>query len=81
VLFSGNNFGKPLAVGTYALSREVLDDTPLGFAAVSFRTAFLGVDKLRTMDNAVGSVVVDSTASGARRIRVDAEVVRWGRGF
>lgn len=81
VLFSQNNFGKPLAVGTYTLTRQVLDDTPAGYASVSFRTAFLGVDKLVTMDNAVGSVVVEATASGARRIRVDAEVVRWGRGF
>jgi len=81
VLFSRNNFGKPLAPGTYTLTHRVFDETPAGYAAVSFRTAFLGVDKLVTMDNAVGSVVVEATPSGARRIHVDAEVVRYGQGF
>jgi len=82
VLFSGNNFGKPLAVGTYPLRREVLDDTPLGFASVTFRSSqLLGGDKMRTMDNAVGSVVVEATPSGGRLIRVDVEVVRWGSTF
>lgn len=77
VLFSGNNLGKPLALGTYPLVHEVLDETPLGMAAVSFRSALFG-DKLRTMDNAVGSVIVEKDAAGAIVIRVDAEVVRWG---
>jgi hypothetical protein len=81
VLFSGNNLGKPLAVGTYPLSLEILDNTPIGRASVSFRPSALGGDKLRTMDNAAGSVVVDSLASGARRIHIDAEVTRWGRIF
>ena len=77
VLFSGNNLGKPLAVGTYPLVHEVLDNTPLGMAAVTFRPSSLGGDKLRTLDGAVGNVVVDSSASGARTIRVEAELVRW----
>jgi hypothetical protein len=42
VLFSGNNLGKPLAVGTYPLVHEVLDNTPLGRAAVSFRSSAMG---------------------------------------
>jgi hypothetical protein len=81
VLFSGNNLGKPLAVGTYPLSLDILDNTPIGRASVSFRPSALGGDKLRTMENAAGSVVVDSLANGARRIHVDAEVTRWGRIF
>ena len=80
VLFSGNNLGKPLEVGTYPLVHQVLDDTPHGMASVTFRTS-LFPDKLRTMDNAAGNVVVDSLASGARRIHIDADLVRWGRIF
>jgi hypothetical protein len=80
VLFSGNNLGKPLALGTYPLTHEVIDNTPLGMAAITFRSSMFG-DKLRTMDNAVGNVIVEKDASGSIVIRVDAEVVRWGEVF
>jgi len=80
VLFSGNTFGKPLETGTYQLVHQVLDDTPLGKASVSFRPSFLG-DKLRTMDNASGTVVVEKDANGEIVIKVDADVVRWGEVF
>lgn len=81
VLFSGNNLGKPLAVGTYTLSNEVLDDTPAMRAQVVFRPSALGGDKLRTLDNSAGSVVVEATPTGGRIIRVNADVVRWGAAF
>ncbi|HVF38466.1 MAG TPA: hypothetical protein VM939_01110 [Gemmatimonadaceae bacterium] len=79
IIFSGNRFNKPLAVGTYKLSREILDDMPEMYANVSFRPSNLGGDKLVTNNDASGSVVVDSTASGARRIRADVDVIRWTR--
>ncbi len=81
VLFSGNNLGKPLAAGTYPLSLEVLDNTPLGRASVTFRPSEFGGDKLRTPTDASGSVVVEVTPSGGRRITVDAEMVRWNNSF
>jgi hypothetical protein len=81
VLFSGNNLGKPLDPGTYTLKREILDDTPLGYANVVFRPSDLNGDKLTTLDNAAGSVVVEATPDGGRRIRIDADVSRWGRAF
>jgi hypothetical protein len=81
VLFSGNNLGKPLAVGTYALTHQVLDNTPLGMAAVTFRPSMLGGDKLRTMDNATGNVIVEATSTGGRVIRIEADVVRWSSFF
>lgn len=81
VLFSGNNLGKPLAAGTYTLSREILDNAPLGRASVVFRPSDLGGDKLRTPDDANGTVVVEVTSSGGRRIVIDADVARWGRAF
>ncbi len=80
VLFSGNNLGKPLEVGTYPLVHQVLDDTPLGMAAVTFRSSFMG-DKLRTMDGSTGNVIVEKDANGAIVIRVEADLVRWGNVF
>lgn len=80
VLFSGNNLGKPLEVGTYPLVHEVLDNTPRGMASVSFRSSLMG-DKLRTMDGATGNVIVERDADGAIVIRVEADVVRWGNVF
>ncbi len=79
ILFSGNAFGKPLAVGTYKLSREILDDMPQFYANVTFRPSNLGGDTFTTNKDAQGSVVVDSTANGARRIRADVDVVRWSK--
>lgn len=81
VLFSGNNLGKPLAVGTYVPSLEVLDDTPLMRTQVVFRPSTFGADKLRTLDNSAGNVVVEATPSGGRTIRVNVDVVRWGSAF
>lgn len=81
VLFSGNNLGKPLEPGTYQLKQEILDDTPLGFANVSFRPSDLNGDKLTSLDGAVGSITVEATPDGGRIIHVDADVARWGRAF
>jgi hypothetical protein len=78
VIFSGNTFGQPLAVGTYQLSREILDDTAPMRANVTFRNTDMPGDKLVTLDNAVGSVVVDTSPSGALVIRANVEVTRWG---
>ena len=81
VLFSGNNFGKPLEAGTYPLSMEILDNTPAHKASVNFRPSEFGPDRLRTRDNAQGSVTVTETPNGGRTITLDVEVVRWGRLF
>jgi hypothetical protein len=81
VLFAGNNLGKPLEPGTYQLRREILDDTPLGNANVTFRPSDLNGDKLTSVDGAKGTITVEATADGGRIIRVDADVSRWGRTF
>jgi|SRR5687768_4455636 len=78
VLFSGNNFGKPLEVGTYKVGLEVLDDTPAHVASVSFGGSHFGGHKMRTTDDSAGTVIVEATPSGGRRITIDVEVVRWG---
>ncbi len=80
VIFAGNTYGKPLAVGTYGLRLEILDDSPPMTATIRFHPASLGNDELRPLDNAVGSIVVDSTASGVRNIHIDLQAVRWHYG-
>jgi hypothetical protein len=81
IIFSGNSLGEPLAVGTYVLSREILDETPLMRANVTFRNSDMPGDKLVTLDNAVGSVVVELGSSGERINRANVEVTRWGGGL
>ena len=81
VIFSGNNLGKPLAVGTYGLRFEILDTTPEMMATVRFGSSILGGDELRPLDNAQGAIVVDSTANGTRVIHVDLQAIRYHRWF
>ncbi|MEO5579466.1 MAG: hypothetical protein ABIR58_02330, partial [Gemmatimonadaceae bacterium] len=77
IIFSGNNFQRPLAVGTYQLVTEILNETPAMRANVTFRAPGIGGEKLATFDGARGSVVVDTTANGGRRIRADVDVFRY----
>jgi hypothetical protein len=81
VIFSGNTFGQPLQVGTYGLKLDILDDTPPMMASIRFHPASLSNDELRPLDGAVGSIVVDSTASGVRNIHIDLQATRWHYGF
>jgi hypothetical protein len=81
IIFSGNNFGKPLAVGTYKLTWLVLDETPPMTATIRFHPSDLDGDELRPLDNAVGSIVVDSAANGARTIHVDLQAIRYSNRF
>ncbi len=81
VLFSGNNLGKPLEVGTYTPSLEVLDDTPAKRATVTFRTSAIGSDRLRTTDALPGSIIVEATPTGGRIIRIDAQLARFSGTF
>jgi hypothetical protein len=82
VLFSGNNLGKPLEVGTYPLVHEIYDNTPLGMAAVTFRPSYWGGgDRYKTLDTSAGNVIVENDGNGGLTIRVDAEVARWGSVF
>ncbi|HEX2721562.1 MAG TPA: hypothetical protein VHM24_01490 [Gemmatimonadaceae bacterium] len=81
VLFSQNNFGKPLAVGTYTPALEVLDDTPPMRFHLKFRTSESATERLTTTDETPGTVVVEATPSGGRIIKVNTEVVRWSSAF
>jgi hypothetical protein len=77
VIFSGNTLGKPLAVGSYGVRFVILDDTPPMMATIRFKTLLLNGDEYRPMDNAPGSIVVDSTADGTRNIHVDLQAIRY----
>jgi hypothetical protein len=81
VVFSGNTLGKPLAVGNYGVKFEILDTTPPMMATVRFKTLNLNGDEYRPVDNAVGSIVVDSTADGTRNIHVDIQAIRFSFNF
>lgn len=81
VLFAGNNLGKPLAPGTYSLGFDIFDNTPAGVSSVNFRPSELGGHRLRSKDGLPGTVTVEETPTGGRKITVDAEVVRWGAIF
>lgn len=80
VLFSGNNLGKALEPGTYGIVHEIYDDTPLGKAAVTFRSSTMDNYKLRTTDTSSGTVTVEETPDGGRTVRVDVDVVEWRKG-
>lgn len=77
VAFSGNTFGKPLAVGNYGIRFDILEDTPAMMATVRFQALNLNGDEYRPLDNSSGSIVVDSTADGTRTIRIDVPVIRY----
>ena len=77
VVFSGNNLGKPLAVGSYTPVREILNETPPMSVQVRFQTSEIGTDKLVTSESLPGTVVVEATPSGGRIIKINTDVVRW----
>ena len=79
IVFAGNRFGQPLAVGTYQVVTEILDGSPLLRATVAFRSSSIEAERLGTFDGGRGTVVVDSVANGGRRIRVDADVFFFAR--
>ena len=78
VLFSGNNLGKPLEPGVYPISLDIFDNTPPGRASVSFNSSDYGPFKLRAKDGAPGTVTVEETLDGGRRIIVDVEMIQFG---
>lgn len=78
VQFSRNNFGKPLEPGTYPLSLEILDETSPRVASVRFDSEDYGPFKLRTSNKSAGTVKVEETETGGRRITVDVEMIQWG---
>jgi len=81
VLFSKNNFGKPLNPGTYKIVSEITSETPAGFASVRFNSSDFPDYVLNSMDYLAGSVTVEETATGGRKVTVDVEMIQWGEPF
>jgi len=79
VLFAGNAYQKPLAVGTYPAAFEIVDETPPNTSQVTFRSGSFDGVKLITPDGARGNVIVETTPRGGRLIRVDVDVFRYSR--
>jgi hypothetical protein len=79
VVFAGDNFGKPLAVGTYIPRLEFRYDQP-GYVWVTFRSAMLGGPVLQTYDDE-GGVDVSATATGGRVVTGNLRVLPLDIGF
>jgi hypothetical protein len=60
---------------------EILDNTAPMMATIRFKTLNLNGDEYRPLDNAAGSIVVDSTADGTRNIHVDLQAIRFSYNF
>ena len=77
ITFSGNSFQQPFPTGTF----EPIFEPPFGstekLVSVSFRSSFFPNEKLRTNNGSGGSVVVESSPSGARTIRVDVMTIKY----
>lgn len=79
VVFAGDNYGKPLGVGTYIPRLEFRYDEP-GYVWVTFRSAMLGGPLLQTY-NSEGAVDVSATATGGRVVTGNLRVLPLDIGF
>lgn len=77
ITFSGNSFQQPFATGSFTPTF----DPPFGgtekIASVSFRASTYGAEKLKTIQESTGAVTVESSATGARTIRVDVTATKY----
>jgi hypothetical protein len=73
VIFAGDNYGKPLDVGSYTPRLEFRYNEP-GFVWVTFRSAMLAGPILQTY-SADGGVSVTATTGGGRLVTGDVRVL------
>jgi len=75
--FAGGSVGKPFEPGTYMPRFEA----PYGYndklVSMTFRLSALPNQRLRTIDQSVGSVTIDGLLEGPKTIRVDVTVVKY----
>jgi len=79
VVFAGDNYQKPLAVGKYIPRLEFRYDEP-GYVMVTFRSSMFSGPKFQTYD-AQGGVDVTETAGGGRTVNGDVRVLALDMGF
>ncbi len=77
ILFSGDSYQKQFATGTFQPRFEPPFGTTDKIVSVSFRAAILPNERLATVDQSTGAVVVDSNSSGNRTIRVDVTAIKY----
>jgi uncharacterized lipoprotein YbaY len=77
VLFAGNSFQKQFETGTFQPRFEPPFGATDKIVSVSFRAAVLTNQRLATVDQSTGSVVVDSDAKGNRTVRVDVTAIKY----
>jgi hypothetical protein len=77
VLFSGDSFQKQFETGTFQPRFEPPFGASEKIVSVSFRAAILPNERLATVDESTGSVVVESNSAGNRTVRVDVTAIKY----
>lgn len=77
VIFSGNSYQLPFSTGTFQPRYEAPYGTNDMIATVSFRSALHPHEKLVTIDQSTGTVIVDAAPDGARTIRLDVTAYQY----
>jgi hypothetical protein len=77
VLFTGDSYQKQFETGTFEPRFEPPFGTTNKFVSVSFTAAILPNERLATVDQSTGTVVVDSNSSGDRTVRVDVTAIKY----
>jgi hypothetical protein len=77
VLFSGDSYQKQFETGIFQPCFEPPFGTTDKIVSVSFRAAILPNERLATVDQSTGSVVIESNSSGNRTVRVDVTAIKY----
>jgi hypothetical protein len=77
VLFAGDSYQKQFDTGTFQPRFEPPFGAADKIASVSFRAAILPNERLATVDQSTGSVVVESNSAGNRTVRVDVTAIKY----
>lgn len=77
VVFSGDSRQQPFATGSFKPTFEPPFGSTEKIVSVSFRASTYGAEKLLTVRESTGAVTVESSATGARTIRVDVTASKY----
>jgi hypothetical protein len=77
ITFSGNSYQQPFPIGSFTPTFEPPFGSAEKIVSVSFRASSYGPEKLKTITESTGTVTVESSATGARTIRVDVTAMKY----
>ena len=75
--FSGGSYAQPFPTGSFVPAFEPVFGSTENIVSVSFRASTYGPHKLQTIDTSTGAVIVESSPTGARTIRVDVTAMNY----